>query len=269
MADEPGMPKTEEEWRQKLTPEQYRVLRERGTEPPFAGKYTHAKEKGMYRCAACGEELFSSNAKFDSGTGWPSFTEPANRANVELREDLSGGPPSPDGFGRASMRRVEVVCAHCGSHLGHVFDDGPADRGGKRYCINSCALELETATQIKPVLVYDGECEFCTFWARRWQKRTADAIAYAPFQSAAERFPHIPASDFAAAVKLVMPDGRVYSGAEAVFRALAAAGRWRWLLWGYERLPGFRSVSEAIYRFVASHRPLLYPISRALFGGER
>ena len=131
---EKRMPKTDEEWRRGLAPEQYRVLRERGTEPAFAGKYTYAKDRGVYRCAACGAELFYSEAKFDSGTGWPSFTEPANRANVELREDLSEG-----------MRRVEVVCAQCGSHLGHVFDDGPRDRGGKRYCINSCALDLENA----------------------------------------------------------------------------------------------------------------------------
>lgn len=132
------MPKTETEWREKLTPEQYRVMREAGTEPPFSGAYTRAKDKGMYRCAACGAELFSSDAKFDSGTGWPSFTEPKNREHVELREDLSHG-----------MRRVEVRCKRCGSHLGHVFDDGPVDRRlpagrqGKRYCINSCALDFE------------------------------------------------------------------------------------------------------------------------------
>lgn len=132
MPDERPMPNTEEEWRSRLTPEQYRVMREQGTEPAFSGEYAEAKEKGMYRCAACGAELFSSDAKFDSGTGWPSFTEPANREHVELREDTSGG-----------MRRVEVRCRRCGSHLGHVFDDGPRNRGGQRYCINSCALELE------------------------------------------------------------------------------------------------------------------------------
>ncbi len=220
--------KREEEWRRKLTPEQYRVLREKGTESAFSGKYTDTKDEGIYRCAACGAELFSSGAKFDSGTGWPSFTQPArspayyvyvlrmnngqlyvgsthnltarvvahkngkvfttrkylpiavihyevfdseknarergkilkyhgsafaklkarivnngeislagftdpmNREHVELREDISQG-----------MRRVEVLCKCCGSHLGHVFDDGPRDRGGKRYCINSCALDLE------------------------------------------------------------------------------------------------------------------------------
>lgn len=122
----------EEEWKKKLTPEQYRVLRERGTEAPFSGKYVHTKDKGMYQCAACGAELFSSDAKFHSGTGWPSFTEPANVANVELREDTSYG-----------MRRTEVVCRKCGSHLGHVFDDGPKEKGGKRYCVNSVCLELE------------------------------------------------------------------------------------------------------------------------------
>ncbi len=135
--------KTEEEWQAGLTPEQYSVMRQQGTESPFSGKYVHEKGKGIYVCAACGQALFSSDAKFDSGTGWPSFTEPANRAHIELREDLGHG-----------MRRIEVRCAHCGSHLGHVFDDlprrgkagGPADRGGKRYCINSCALELQPAS---------------------------------------------------------------------------------------------------------------------------
>lgn len=126
------MPNTEEEWKSRLTPEQYRVMREQGTEPAFSGKYAETKDEGMYRCAACGAELFSSDTKFDSGTGWPSFTEPSNREHIELREDLAHG-----------MRRVEVRCKRCGSHLGHVFDDGPRERGGQRYCINSCALELE------------------------------------------------------------------------------------------------------------------------------
>ncbi len=126
--------KSKDEWEKILTPEQYRVMRAQGTESPFSGKYVSEKAKGMYVCAACGAEIFSSDAKFDSGTGWPSFTEPANREHIELREDLSQG-----------LRRIEVRCRRCGSHLGHVFDDGPEERGGKRYCINSCVLDLKKA----------------------------------------------------------------------------------------------------------------------------
>jgi peptide-methionine (R)-S-oxide reductase len=127
--------KTEQEWREQLSPDRYRVLREKGTEPPFTGAYTHSKETGLYKCGACGNELFRSDAKFDSGTGWPSFTEPAIAENVRLDEDTSHG-----------MVRTEVLCARCGSHLGHVFPDGPGP-DGQRYCINSLSLDLEPETR--------------------------------------------------------------------------------------------------------------------------
>jgi peptide-methionine (R)-S-oxide reductase len=124
--------KSEEEIRQGLSEEQYNILRKGGTEAPFTGKYYKEHAKGMYTCAVCGQELFSSDTKFDSGTGWPSFTDPMNRENVDLVADNSHG-----------MVRVEVRCKNCGSHLGHVFDDGPKDKGGKRYCINSACLNLK------------------------------------------------------------------------------------------------------------------------------
>ncbi len=123
--------KSDEEWREQLTPEQYQVLRHQATERPFSGKYVENHDDGSYRCAGCGTVLFMSGTKFDSGTGWPSFTEPATKDAVEFRADHSGG-----------MARTEVVCRACGGHLGHVFDDGPAP-AHERFCINSLALDFE------------------------------------------------------------------------------------------------------------------------------
>jgi peptide-methionine (R)-S-oxide reductase len=122
----------ENELRERLTPAQYAVLREGATERPWSGQYVDEHADGAYHCAACGIELFDSNTKFESGSGWPSFTEPAVASAVELIDDTSHG-----------MKRTEVRCRNCGSHLGHVFDDGPADKGGQRYCINSLALDLQ------------------------------------------------------------------------------------------------------------------------------
>ena len=128
--------KTDAEWRQELTPEQYEVTRRAATERAFTGPYWDQKEAGTYACVCCGTELFASDTKFESGTGWPSFTEPANLEHVELRSDDSHG-----------MRRTEVVCKSCGAHLGHLFEDGPVDRGGLRYCINGCALDFKAGSR--------------------------------------------------------------------------------------------------------------------------
>ena len=128
--------KTESEWRDSLTPEQYAVLRQHATERPFTGEYVNTKTPGVYLCAACGQPLFASATKFESGTGWPSFWDVIEKGNVELHQDISYG-----------MRRVEVLCSRCGSHLGHVFEDGPQDTTGLRYCINSAALKLKTNSQ--------------------------------------------------------------------------------------------------------------------------
>jgi peptide-methionine (R)-S-oxide reductase len=123
--------KSEEEWRRELTPRQYRILREKGTEPAFTGEYNAEKREGTYRCAACGEPLFSSAAKYDSGSGWPSFYAAIEDEKVETEEDRSHG-----------MRRTEIMCARCNSHLGHVFPDGPRPTG-MRFCVNSASLRLD------------------------------------------------------------------------------------------------------------------------------
>lgn len=123
--------KSEKEWKEILTPEEFEVCRKKATEPPFTGKYTYCKDDGIYRCTCCGNELFSSNTKFDSGSGWPSFFEPLHENSLRYERDVSYG-----------MSRTEVMCAKCDAHLGHVFDDGPAPTGN-RFCINSISLKLD------------------------------------------------------------------------------------------------------------------------------
>ena len=124
--------KPDEFWREKLTPEEYRVVRDKGTETPFTGVYVDNHESGMYRCVACGQELFTSDTKFESGSGWPSFWDAVDPSKVELHEDKAFG-----------MTRTEVTCSRCGAHLGHVFPDGPREHGGARYCINSVSLAFD------------------------------------------------------------------------------------------------------------------------------
>ena len=124
--------KTDAEWKAELSPTQYEIMRKKGTERAFTGKYWDCHDEGVYRCAGCQAELFKSDSKFESGSGWPSFTRPANAEKVTEESDRSHG-----------MTRTEVMCAHCGAHLGHLFPDGPRDQGGLRYCINSASIELD------------------------------------------------------------------------------------------------------------------------------
>ncbi len=136
MDNKTPMPKDNNEWKKKLTPEQFAVLREKGTEAPFSGKLLHETRDGMYRCSACGNALFASDAKFESGTGWPSFDQALPGSIKEIPDNEMG------------MHRTEIVCANCNSHLGHVFDDGPTETG-KRYCLNSVCLDLDPIPEEK------------------------------------------------------------------------------------------------------------------------
>ncbi|KKW32732.1 MAG: Peptide methionine sulfoxide reductase MsrB [Candidatus Uhrbacteria bacterium GW2011_GWA2_53_10] len=126
------IPKSENEWKKKLTPEQYKILRMKETEPAFSGEYYHNKETGMYLCAGCGAPLFSSEDKYDSGSGWPSFDRAVDEKNIKIAEDTSHG-----------MKRLEIMCGRCGGHLGHIFDDGPQETTGKRFCVNSASLKFK------------------------------------------------------------------------------------------------------------------------------
>lgn len=132
MSDDKKIERTEEEWKKMLTPEEYRILREKGTEAPGSGELYHNKDSGMYACRACGAELFSSDAKYDSGSGWPSFFQAVDPSKIVKTTDTSLG-----------MARTEITCASCGSHLGHIFDDGPRETTGKRFCVNSMSLKFK------------------------------------------------------------------------------------------------------------------------------
>jgi methionine-R-sulfoxide reductase len=156
--------KTDAQWREELTPEQYAVLRQAGTERAFTGRYWDVHDDGIYRCAGCGAELFSSETQFESGSGWPSFTEPAVAEAVEVKRDLSHG-----------MIRSEVVCKRCGGHLGHVFDDGPREAGGLRYCINSAALALGPYGGLMAVVRAEGLVK--TFGEGRAARRVLDGAS--------------------------------------------------------------------------------------------
>jgi len=131
--DTPEINKTEEQWKSELTPEQFYVIRQKGTDRPYTGKYDQHWEAGTYECAACGNELFTSETKFDAGCGWPSFYEALDKTKIIEKRDLSHG-----------MIRTEILCAKCGGHLGHVFDDGPKDKTGLRYCVNSTSINFKS-----------------------------------------------------------------------------------------------------------------------------
>jgi methionine-R-sulfoxide reductase len=136
--DTPQINKTDEQWKSELTPEQFYVIRQKGTDRPYTGKYDQHWEAGTYECAACGNELFTSDTKFDAGCGWPSFYESLDKTKIIEKKDVSHG-----------MVRIEVLCAKCGGHLGHVFDDGPKDKTGLRYCINSTSINFKTDSSHK------------------------------------------------------------------------------------------------------------------------